>query len=145
MVNCFCRGTSDTGTFRRSATELRRPLPRAPAGFEPATSRVSSEVTRIYATGKSLSPCRYAPNRSAHCLLHDFFLRLMQAARRASRPRRFPSQITSSNVGTRFPHREQSTKARRPAVLNLKLRHSRCRRHNAAPADRVSNSDLHHR
>ena len=43
----------DQGT-RRSATELRGP--QSTAGIEPATSRLTGEVTLVYATGNNVSP-----------------------------------------------------------------------------------------
>src|SRR5689334_11736261 len=48
----FCRGTGDR--VRRSATELRHPVLAMTAGFEPATSRLTVDVTHVFTTGKAL-------------------------------------------------------------------------------------------
>jgi hypothetical protein len=57
------------------------------AGFEPATSRLTVEVTHVFTTGKALF-LSLRSNRYAAISTTKIFLRPLQAARRASRPRR---------------------------------------------------------
>ena len=62
-------GEQMTRDIRCSTTELHGPIP--VAGFEPATSRVSSEVTLVFTTGRNTVPQPVAMDGRHACLPID--------------------------------------------------------------------------
>jgi hypothetical protein len=80
------------------------------AGFEPATSRLTVEVTHVFTTGKS-SFLSLRSNRHADISTTSPSCACDRRLRRASRPCRYVGVFgKAANAGNKVPNGEQSTR-----------------------------------
>lgn len=134
----FCRGTSDR--VWRSATELHPSLrQRWMAGFEPATSRLTVEVTHVFTTGK-ISILNKNIRGEADLRAEP---RATSAKRNVGRTHRLAVWSTATEIKSSQRWKQNSKRGTiDPSVVvrrsGLKLRHSRCRRDLAESPSRRS-------